>query len=392
MFSFGEPDAILDGFDRLVICARIADSRLYKCILIFKLVMSVAGLLLLYYEYHKKKKLQCIIHPNVLIILNCIRAFCAMLLITYIVIHGNDLYRYSKTVIIITERMNKAYVFAVLRMFASVATVGILISLAILAVEQILSTLSLSDYENVARPRFILFITMSLTIIASCIAFCLMFTDTAFNADQIISSTANSRNGLGYRLFLIFDLSLAFIVFCLCIIIKAWNTHLFINVRRKILCSAQQRHQLSIKFQINENLKIAKLFIPISFFTFLLYVINIFGTWAANQFIRDTVLRLCVNELVFLHSWSAHVFALCGLYQMGELPFIHSYTVRNGSEIVTMESTKQFHDRQKAMFEGPSDLPLLTHVPHTSLWPFPWICTFQQSRTQSPSTVQSFRV
>uniref|UniRef100_A0A7E4ZQQ7 BTB domain-containing protein n=1 Tax=Panagrellus redivivus TaxID=6233 RepID=A0A7E4ZQQ7_PANRE len=286
MFQFALPDTVLDGVDRLIISSRIADSILYKSILSFKLSMNIVGLALLLYEYIKRSKMQSVTHPNINVILNCIRAFSVLFLMGYTVTNSYDLYRFSKPVDYESERMNKAFVFIALRMVTTIATVGTLIALVMLALERIISTVEVIEYEDAKKPGLCLAILVFFTASASVLSFCLLYTDIDFDAYQVLSSAANSRNRQGYTLFLIVLLIFEFIVLCLCVVIKL---------------------------------------------------------------IKDTVLRLCVNEAIFLQSWAAHAFAICSLYRMGEIPCTRLYALRNSSEVVATESQNQFLDRQKAI-------------------------------------------
>uniref|UniRef100_A0A7E4VA91 G_PROTEIN_RECEP_F1_2 domain-containing protein n=1 Tax=Panagrellus redivivus TaxID=6233 RepID=A0A7E4VA91_PANRE len=334
----------------------LADGYIFKAVLVFKTCMNLigCGLLVVDYVLAKKSSRPITFHQNANVVCHFMRISLFVLCLSYSSIAVYDYYRLSMHVISPCDHLANNSAVVVLRFITTTTTVAHVISLIVLALERILCTVCIVGYESASSPWITGFSLFGITTVYSLTAnyFTLVHAVDP-NRKLVFSSTRNSQNLIAYSAYsysLLF--SELFIIFVF-LIIKKWNKYLHKLYRVKQgVYKQQQSRLLSIKFQINETINLMNVYAPIVIGQFIVFGIAILG----GLFVPTLDGKIsyeaysALNEAVFIHTWSAHVFALIRFYKL------RNYTRKVGAIVEEggCENTDDYFKRQMNTFNAPN--------------------------------------
>uniref|UniRef100_A0AC35F4J9 G protein-coupled receptor n=1 Tax=Panagrolaimus sp. PS1159 TaxID=55785 RepID=A0AC35F4J9_9BILA len=186
-----------------------------------------------------------------------------------------------------------------------------------------------------------------------------MFSSLNPNILLVYSQARTESTVIGFTIYSYFLLGGELIIGFLFLVIRIWNAYLFRRVRCKRLSVKEQRNLLSMKYQINETIEIMDTFLPIVIGQFCLYIFTIIGGMVIPVIFNNArpPILASLNEAVFIHLLSAHVFAIVRLHKIHQFPFCpcfgkNSASVNIAIKIEQMETNDDFYQRQKAMFDA----------------------------------------
>uniref|UniRef100_A0A914PL40 Uncharacterized protein n=1 Tax=Panagrolaimus davidi TaxID=227884 RepID=A0A914PL40_9BILA len=118
----------------------------------------------------------------------------------YLSIYFYDYIRLTQTVSSPCDRLAPSLLVICLRIFVTIPSNALIICFYVVAIERLLCTVFLVNYEKSSYPKLITFVIIFMTIIVSCVGTYLLFGRANLNELLIYSSSKNSGNVGGYTI------------------------------------------------------------------------------------------------------------------------------------------------------------------------------------------------
>ncbi|KAI1697487.1 serpentine type 7TM GPCR receptor class ab chemoreceptor domain-containing protein [Ditylenchus destructor] len=147
---------------------------------------------------------------------------------------------------------------------------GVNLSLVVLFIERVICICRISNYEQSSRPILVAVVLLTITAIFSVVTVILYIPGVNFDEGLAVTTARNSKNGFNYQLMICYLLALELLAACCFLFLHNWS--LWYRKRIRGFHSLKQRKEmnpihtdqsLSVKFQIEETIKMTSLFLPI---------------------------------------------------------------------------------------------------------------------------------
>ncbi|KAH7700307.1 hypothetical protein AAVH_32575, partial [Aphelenchoides avenae] len=188
--------------------------------------------------------------------------YTAGLALCYSILHTWDFFRLSLR-LEPCERLVWGPLVLFLRVGTTVFTSSMDCALTILCVERVVCTLKISIYEDLTAPKTVSSFLLLMGFIWAIVYWLLLSPGIGWDTYLVKTTTINPKNTVGYNAAILIMMVQQFISLYLFWFVREWNRQLYSRIRKGPISSAQQHRGVSMKFQIDETLKVIAMFFPI---------------------------------------------------------------------------------------------------------------------------------
>ncbi|KAI1697856.1 serpentine type 7TM GPCR receptor class ab chemoreceptor domain-containing protein [Ditylenchus destructor] len=355
----------------------LSQSVIYKILIWIKGLMNIAAVVIFLLLAISKIQAK-IFHPNTKVVALSVCAFTFLMALQDSCFYIYELWRMTYPYYDPCKRLWTAFFLLISRAFHTSLVFGINSSLVVLCIERITCICRISNYEQSSKPILVVVI-LTVTTAVSSIGFTLFYMgDIDWNEGMAETTAKNKMNADKYQLLQYFLLAMQMLGgFCF-IFIHNWC--LWYRKRIRGFKTLKQRNQpihiqssqsLSVKFQIEETIRMTSLFLPV---ILLACLFSIFSFVAASistaiwpkpsidfQMITFELIHISHTLPFFIVLLLAH-----GVGKLRKFGCLRQHLVQDVTDTSTSQSQDDHFKRLNQLFET-GDPKTTKHLPKQNI-------------------------
>ncbi|KAI1695494.1 serpentine type 7TM GPCR receptor class ab chemoreceptor domain-containing protein [Ditylenchus destructor] len=343
----------------------LGESVRYKIILVLKALANIGACAFFVFLFSTKPRLK-IFHPNTKVIASAVILFVLLQAFSCGIFYLFEIWRVTYPYSNVCDRLWNTPLLFGMRITFVVAMNGINSSLIALSIERLICICRINNYEKSSKPLCVAVLLLTMTVIFTVTFSVLYMPGVEWDDGTVITSLRNAKNAGNYQISLIYMMIVELSSVFLFVFIHYWclsyrkriRGFKFVSGRSDVARIAMCR-SLSVKFQIEETLRMTKVFLPVVVVKCSINVFNNFTATVSNLIWRPSTIdtQMVMSEALSFVMWQplllAIVFAYytgrisseCGLFRR-KIQSDHSLAIgHNGNQ-------DEHFNQLKQMFEG----------------------------------------